>query len=52
MTNIFRATQDPFIDDPREDFDAVVTVVRDHDDDVVPDSCGYGPVLHKGAGDW
>jgi len=27
-TNIFRATQDPFIDDPREDFDAVVTVVK------------------------
>jgi len=26
-TNIFRATQDPFIDDPREDFDAVVTLV-------------------------
>jgi len=26
--NIFRATQDPFIDDPREDFDAVVTIVR------------------------
>ena len=25
--NIFRATQDPFIDDPREDFDAAVTVV-------------------------
>jgi len=26
-TNIFRATRYPFIDDPREDFDAVVTVV-------------------------
>jgi len=25
-TNIFRATQDPFIDDPREDFDATVTI--------------------------
>ena len=27
-TNIFRATQDPFVDEPREDFDAVVTVVQ------------------------
>jgi len=30
-TNIFRATQDPFIDDPREDFDAVVTLVSTGD---------------------
>jgi len=44
-TNIFRATQDPFIDDPREDFDAVVTIVRDgyHNPPLTSDDVEDGP---------
>jgi len=44
--NIFRATQDPFIDDPRDHFDAVVTVVSAGDMHFRPltsDDVGDGP---------